>query len=66
MLLLSRVLHNRTERGTTYVEAFRGQAPRVTAAQVELFRRFTQSSHRVAALDQEAAQHLKHIGMKQT
>ena len=67
VLLLSRALHSRTERGTTYVEVFRGTGPRVTAAQEALFKRFTQSSHRVAALVQEEARHLKHnhIGMKQ-
>jgi len=38
----------------------------MTAAQEALFKRFTQSSHRVAALAQEEARHLKHnyIGMK--
>jgi hypothetical protein len=67
VLLLSRARHSHTERGTTYVEVVRGQAPRVTAAQEALFKRFTQSSHRVAALAQEEARHLKHnhIGMKQ-
>jgi hypothetical protein len=49
------------------LKCFGGQAPRVTAAQEALFKRFTQSSHRVAALVQEEARHLKHnnIGMKQ-
>jgi hypothetical protein len=49
------------------LKRFGGHAPRVTAAQEALFKRFTQSSHRVAALVQEEAQHLKHnhIGMKQ-
>jgi len=35
------------------LKCFGGQAPRVTAAQEPLFKRFTQSSHRVAALVQE-------------
>jgi hypothetical protein len=49
------------------LKCFGGQAPRVTAAQEALFNRFTQSSHRVAALAQEEARHLKHnhIGMNQ-
>jgi len=47
-------------------ECFGRRAHRVTAAQEALFKRFTQSSHRVAALAQEEARHLKHnyIGMK--
>jgi hypothetical protein len=50
------------------LKCFGGQAPRVTAAQEALYTRFTQSSHRVAALAQEEARHLKHnhiIGMRQ-
>jgi hypothetical protein len=47
-------------------ECFGRRARRVAAAQEALFKRFTQSSHRVAAFPQEQARHLKHnyIGMK--
>ncbi len=49
------------------VECFGRRARRVTAAQEALFKRFTHSSHRVAAFPQEEARHLEHnyIGMKQ-
>ena len=49
------------------LKCFGGQAPRVTAAQEPLFKRFMQSSHREVALAQDEARHLKHnyIGMKQ-
>jgi hypothetical protein len=67
VLLLARALHSRTERGTTHVEVFRGTGSPGDCGPRAVVQKVHASSHRVAALVQEEARHLKHnnIGMKQ-